>query len=96
LSEGRRGSTEDEANFFNLDLSQRRAAAVLAQCLQDTGSDAVGRWARERATAVDHSSSRLIRNSDGSEDPVRSRWVMFSASVTSDDILTGIGEMVGN
>lgn len=94
-SEGRRGSTEDDAYFFNLDLSQRRAATVLELCLRSTGGDEVGRWARERATAVGHSSSRLIRNEDGTEDRERSRRVVFSAAVTTDDIFAGIDETVG-
>jgi len=94
-SEGWRGSTEDDAYFFNLNLSQRRAATVLELCLRSTGGDEVGRWARERATAVGHSSSRLIRNEDGTEDRERSRRVVFSAAVTTDDIFAGIDETVG-
>lgn len=93
-SEGRRGGTEDEAYFHNLDLSQQRAATVLEQCLRATGADEVGAWARARATAVGHSSSRLVRHDDGTEDRERSRRVVFSAAVTTDDILAGIDEAV--
>lgn len=93
-SEGPSGSSEDDAYYFNLNLSQQRSATVLERCLRSTGGDEVGRWARERATAVGHSSSRLIRNEDGTENFERSRRVVFGAAVTTADILAGIDEVV--
>lgn len=83
---------EETAYFNNLDLSQRRAGNVLRDCLRHAGGGETGRWARERATAVGHSSSRLIRNPDGTEDPERSRRVVFSASVLTDDIFEEIDD----
>ena len=95
-SEWQSDSTEDEAYYNNLKLSQLRAATVMEECLRSTGGDEVGRWVRERATAVGHSSSRLIRKVDGTEDRERSRRVVFSAAVTTDDIFAGIDEAVGH
>jgi outer membrane protein OmpA-like peptidoglycan-associated protein len=61
----------------NLDLSQRRAGAVFNRCLDYGGTDAVGAWAKARMAAVGYSSSRLVIH-DGTEDPVRSRRVVFA------------------
>jgi flagellar motor protein MotB len=90
------GVSPDVAYFNNLNLSQQRAATVLRLCLENLGSGEAGRWARQRATAVGHSSSRPILDAAGQEDSHRSRRVVFSASATTDDIFTGIGSAISN
>lgn len=90
------GVSPELAYFNNLNLSQQRAAAVLRTCLENVGPGETGRWARERATAVGHSSSRPILDVSGQEDAGRSRRVVFSAGVTTDDILTSIDTAVSN
>jgi outer membrane protein OmpA-like peptidoglycan-associated protein len=90
------GVTQEVAYFNNLNLSQQRAAAVLRTCLENVGPSETGRWARERATAVGHSSSRPILDASGQEDSGRSRRVVFSARVTTDDIFTDIDSAVSN
>ncbi|MEL6587380.1 MAG: hypothetical protein AAFY65_08365 [Pseudomonadota bacterium] len=62
----------------NLDLSQARAAEVFKRCLAYAGDDAVAAWARTRMTAVGYSSSRPVLASDGQEDAVASRRVVFA------------------
>jgi hypothetical protein len=90
------GVSPEVAYFNNLNLSQQQAAAVLRHCLENVGAGETGRWARERATAVGYSSSRPVLDASGQENPGRSRRVVFSASVTTDDILTGIDTAVSN
>ncbi|SDZ73391.1 OmpA family protein [Rubrimonas cliftonensis] len=77
---------------LNLDLSQRRAYAVLEACLAFTGDTALGRWARSRLVAVGHSSSRPILDpATGIEDAPRSRRVVFRATINRDALLSGEG-----
>lgn len=66
-----------EAYFLNMELSQQRTQAVLRFAYS---LDAVRQedWFRERVAAVGMSSSRLVRDAQGREDPVASRRVEFS------------------
>lgn len=89
-------ATPEVAYFNNLSLSQQRAAEVLRICLENAGNGETGRWARARATAIGFSSSRLILDADGQEDPARSRRVVFSAIAGTEDIFTEIGTAVSN
>lgn len=77
------------AYLLNLDLSQRRASAVLEQCLEFVGQSQLGYWARSRLVAVGHSSSRPILDpATGIEDASRSRRVVFRATINRDALLT--------
>ena len=82
-----------EAFVRNLDLSQRRAQAVLERCLNLTGDNAGGEWARRHLTAVGFSSSRVII-ADGVEVPEQSRRVVFSTSLSREQLLQEIGGTV--
>ena len=61
----------------NLDLSQRRAAAVFGRCLAYSSADRITEWARSSMAAVGYSSSRAILK-DGVENRVASRRVVFA------------------
>ena len=61
----------------NLDLSQRRAAAVFGRCLAYSGDDEITEWARSSMAAVGYSSSRAIFET-GVENRVASRRVVFA------------------
>lgn len=87
------GADPKEAFVRNLDLSQRRAQAVLERCLNLTGDNAGGEWARRYLTAVGFSSSRVIM-ADGVEVPARSRRVVFSTSLSREQLLQEIGGTV--
>lgn len=67
----------EQAFVENLDLSQRRAAAVFARCLAYSGDDEITEWARSSMAAVGYSSSRAIYE-DGVENRVSSRRVVFA------------------
>lgn len=88
-SEWSRGAAPEVAYLNNLDLSQRRAQAVLRTCLALVGVELNG-WAREHATAIGYSSSRPILV-DGVEDPERSRRVVFGATVSREAMIEAIG-----
>nr|WP_075518695.1 OmpA family protein [Moritella viscosa]SHN95921.1 Putative uncharacterized protein [Moritella viscosa] len=80
-SVGLRGSTEAQAYFYNMRLSQGRTRAVLeyGYALMPNESD----WIKANIAAVGFSSSRLIMN-HGIEDPAMSRRVSFRAITNAD------------
>lgn len=80
-SVGLRGSTEAQAYFYNMRLSQGRTRAVLeyGYALMPKESD----WIKANIAAVGFSSSRLIMN-DGVEDSAMSRRVSFRAITNAD------------
>lgn len=71
------GSTEDEAYFNNMELSQGRTRSVLLYAYEINGIVENRAWVKENVAAVGFSSSRLIKKIDGSEDLERSRRVSF-------------------
>lgn len=79
------GSTEDEAYFNNMYLSQGRTREVLRFVYGLESTKPYLQWVRGHVAAVGYSSSRLIRNPDGTEDRDRSRRVMFKV-VTNAEI----------
>ena len=60
-------ATRNESYFNNMELSQDRSRNVLAVCIDKTPASLV-EWSRSSITANGSSFSRLIYNSDGSED----------------------------
>ena len=66
-----------DAYFLNMDLSQRRTRAILRFVLQLPQALKYVEWAKPRITANGLSSSRLILDENGEEDPERSRRVEF-------------------
>lgn len=91
------GATSNlDAYFRNMSLSQDRTRAVLEFCLTRTGL-AVDRvdWARGLITANGLSSSRLRLREDGTEDREISRRVEFRVVTKSRERLLRILEAVG-
>ncbi len=86
--------TPQKAWVLNLDLSQRRAQAVLERCLGLVAGSALGDWARGKLTAVGYSSSRPVL-ADGGEDLRLSRRVVFGAEPSRERLLNEIGGDVG-
>ncbi len=78
-SEWSASNSIQERFLNNLDLSQRRAYAVLSHCLKLLENDNyLFEWATKKITAVGFSSARPILNRDNKEDKERSRRVDFS------------------
>ncbi|SCX52267.1 OmpA family protein [Nitrosospira sp. Nsp1] len=71
------GSTSEEAYFRNMELSQARTRSVLfyTQKLPAVTNDR--EWIKKNIAAVGFSSSRLILDATGAEDPEKSRRVTF-------------------
>ena len=86
--------TPQKAWVLNLDLSQRRAQAVLERCLGLVAGSALGDWARKKLTAVGYSSSRPVI-ANGGEDLRLSRRVVFGAEPSREKLLREIGGDVG-
>ncbi len=82
--------TPQKAWVLNLDLSQRRAQAVLERCLSLVAGSALGDWARKKLTAVGYSSSRPVI-ANGGEDLRLSRRVVFGAEPSREKLLREIG-----
>jgi len=85
--------TDDELEAFlkNMALSQGRARSVLQYILNEIVRDGQdNEWVRERVRAVGFSSSQLIRNDEGVEDPIRSRRVLFRVSTNLEEIFRRI------
>ncbi len=77
-SEWRTSNSERERFLNNLDLSQRRAYAVLAYCLDTLVEPGLFEWATKKITAVGFSSARPVLNEDMTENKEESRRVAFS------------------
>ncbi|MDO6479122.1 OmpA family protein [Shimia thalassica] len=76
-SEWRARSNDIDAYIGNMGLSQERTRAVLLKCLTLEDTQRHMAWVRPLLTANGLSSSRLVLNDEGVEDPVRSRRVEF-------------------
>lgn len=80
-SAGTRGSSEQEAYFYNMQLSQDRTRAVLEYGYSLMPEEAA--WIKATIAAVGFSSSRLITH-NGVEDADKSRRVSFRAITNAD------------
>ncbi|KZN67517.1 OmpA family protein [Pseudoalteromonas luteoviolacea] len=76
-SEWNKDSTEEEAYFKNMKLSQGRTRAVLAYLYNLVPEETT--WIKHNIAAVGFSSSRLILTDNGEEDAEQSRRVSFRA-----------------
>ena len=86
-------STLDESYFNNMRLSQERTRTTLEECYDKT-PDEQKQWVRNFVTANGMSFSRLIVDSSGKEDDVRSRRVEFTIIVDATSRLNKImGEL---
>lgn len=80
-SAGLRGSSESQAYFYNMRLSQGRTRAVLEYAYGLMPDETI--WIKKNIAAVGFSSSRLIMK-DGVEDAAQSRRVSFRAITNAD------------
>ncbi len=70
-------ATEDEAYFNNMRLSQGRTRSVLEHVYKLPTAPSDRSWVRRNVAAVGFSSSRLVVDASGHEDPEASRRVLF-------------------
>lgn len=78
------GVSADAAYFNNMALSQSRTVEMLEYAYRHANSDDERDWIRSKTAAVGFSSSRPVRNPDGSEDVKRSRRVAFRVITDSE------------
>ena len=71
------GSTDTEAYFNNMELSQGRTRSVLDYLYNLNHISDQKEWIKANVAAVGFSSSRVILDEEGIEDPDRSRRVTF-------------------
>lgn len=74
----------NSAYFNNMSLSQNRTRAVLSYCVGLIKEPKVIEWAQRYITANGLSSSRLILNSDGTENKQQSRRVEFRTKTNAE------------
>jgi outer membrane protein OmpA-like peptidoglycan-associated protein len=86
-SEWAEGVTEIQRYIWNLDLSQRRAFEILRICLPSIDDPKILEKVKGQATATGHSSSKILRNQDNSENRELSRRVEFKAITRSEKVL---------
>lgn len=70
-------ATEDEAYFNNMRLSQGRTRSVLEHVYRLPAASSDRNWVKRKIAAVGFSSSRLVVDETGREDPEASRRVLF-------------------
>ena len=86
------GVTPDEAFLHNMNLSQRRASAVLEYCLYQVSNSPILNWVQSHVVAVGRSSAKpVIINSV--EHKVRSRHVVFSVEMRHSDLIDELKRM---
>ena len=73
-----------KAYFENMSLSQNRTRSVLKYCLELTNDPEILDWSRRYITANGLSSSRLLVNSQGTEDKIKSRRVEFRTKTNAE------------
>lgn len=87
---------QQEAYFYNMDLSQRRTRAVL-KFVMDLVADnkELTTWLKYHFTANGLSSSKLIFNENNEEDPIRSRRVEFRVRTNAEKRIANISRVGG-
>ncbi|MBF0202759.1 MAG: OmpA family protein [Desulfamplus sp.] len=89
------GQSEEMDNYFyNMQLSQDRTRSVLQYCLGLLKDKELIDWSRKYITANGFSSSRLIMNSDGTEDKLKSRRVEFRTKTNAEKKVVEIIEQM--
>lgn len=77
-SQWNQNSSDSEAYFNNMALSQSRTRSVLAYLMAlPSVEETHYQWVKSNVAAVGYSSSKIIHDQQGEEDPVRSRRVSF-------------------
>lgn len=75
---------EMESYFNNMLLSQNRTRSVLKHCLSLVEDAEVLKWSKQYVSANGRSSSKLVRNTDGVEDSLKSRRVEFRTKTNAE------------
>jgi outer membrane protein OmpA-like peptidoglycan-associated protein len=87
-------STDSEAYFNNMSLSQSRTRSVLSYLMNLPSVEQTHyEWVKSNVAAVGYSSSKLVKGFDGQEDAVRSRRVSFRVITNAE---TQIRRILGN
>ena len=90
-TEWRIKTTEQQAYIFNMELSQDRTRNVLDYVLSSTRLDSsLMDWTRANLTANGLSSSKVIRDENGSENKLLSRRVEFRVRTNAESRITKI------
>ncbi len=85
------GHTDSSGSYeSNMKLSQDRTRAVLNYCLYLVDNPMIKEWTKERITANGLSSSHVIKNPDGTENPKYSRRVEFRIRTNAEQQLEKI------
>jgi len=84
-------STELDAFFYNMELSQDRTRKVLNYVMAIPQTKEYEEWLRKHMTANGMSSSRIVIDKNGKEDPDKSRRVEFKIITNAEDT---IGEIL--
>jgi outer membrane protein OmpA-like peptidoglycan-associated protein len=87
-------TSERDAYFNNMQLSQGRTQAVLSYIFDLETSSTYRDWIKLNFAAVGLSSSKLIRDEAGTEDPTKSRRVSFRVITNADIQIKRILETV--
>lgn len=95
-TEWSQGTSEIQRYIWNLDLSQKRAFEILRICLPSISNLEYFEVVKNQAIAIGHSSSKIIRNEDNSENRELSRRVDFRAITNSEKILKEISGFCPN
>ncbi len=87
------GTNTDVAYFKNMRLSQERTTATLEyiQALPEVATE--HEWIRRHVSAIGYSSSRVVVNAGGAEDPARSRRVTFRGVTNAETQIRRILEL---
>ena len=88
-SKWREGVSENEAYFSNMQLSQARTLSVLKHVLSEKNTPTQA-WSKDLLTANGLSSSKLIRDLDGTENQQGSQRVEFRVRTNADEYINNI------
>jgi outer membrane protein OmpA-like peptidoglycan-associated protein len=77
-------TTEEKAYIYNMELSQNRTRNVLDYVLRNESNEKLIKWIRLNVTANGLSSSKLIYNTDGSQNRELSRRVEFRVKTNAE------------
>lgn len=92
-SEWNSSSSQDEAYFENMKLSQDRTRAVLYYIYNINSVEEYRTWMKANISAVGLSSSKIIKNDTGDEDKNASKRVTFRIITNAEEQLRKLSEM---
>ena len=93
-SKWRIGASENEAYFSNMQLSQARTLSVLKYVLSEENTSNQA-WTKDLLTANGLSSSKLIHDTDGTENQQGSQRVEFRVRTNADEHIKNIIDDLG-